>query len=597
MKRHFTSMALIALSLLLVLSACGTGTTTGQSSAPSSAASTAASASSTAPAASQTEAASGGFQSDPRLNAPGELPIVNEPVTIKIIYSATKDLKENYAATYIEDKTGVTIDWLLSPVDQYKEKLNLMLASSEKADLIIPPNNTAARITKIEEFKYASQGMLVPINDFIEHSSKFVKELYATNPDYYTTATTPDGNIYSFQRISEPGRGTYHGTASYKMWMNRTWLDNLGLSVPTTTEEFYEVLKAFKEQDANGNGDPNDEIPLSTCTKGANVSIDGFLMNAFTYNNPNPNSTTPYLRITDDGKVEASVTVEDYREGLRYLNRLYNEGLLYPDAFTQDRATQTALNESADVARIGALPAQHCGYLVASLTESDRWLEYEALTPLKGPNGVQLTPTPHANEESWPSGMIPVTSDQPEIAFRFIDAIYEDQFTKVINYGQEGVSWRKAESGEMSLDGSPADITSIALDTSTTEANLTLTGFPTIAIVPTKTSYNLDPKAPNGAGHEVVLYRATEKMEPYKVNAKYIVPNVYYETDENERISSYKATINPYIEECIARFITGDMNIENDWDGYLKELDSMGLSDYLSIVQNGYDRYIDSTSK
>lgn len=253
--------------------------------------------------------------------------------------------------------------------------------------MILRPNVAVAWISKSEEYKLAQQGLLTPLNDYIENSSRYMKEYYEEHPYYYQETTTPDGNIYSIQEHSL----AYHVTMPYKMWINTTWLDNLGLEMPTTTEEFYQVLKAFKEQDANGNGDPNDEIPLSTCTGGANTEIDGFIMNAFTQNEPN-NTNAKRIRVNDEGKVEASFTDENYREGLRFLNRLYEEGLLYQDAFTQDRKTQAALNESGDVARIGCLPAQHMGYHVASMTDSDRWQEYDAMLPLQGPDGVQLSP-------------------------------------------------------------------------------------------------------------------------------------------------------------------------------------------------------------
>ena len=328
------------------------------------------------------------------------------------------------------------------------------------------------------------------------------------------------------------------------------------------------------------------------------MQIDGFLMNAITYNDPNPNNTTPYMRVNDEGKIEASVMDSQYREGLRYLNRLYNEGLLYPDSFTQDRATQTALNESSDVARIGALPAQHCGYLVASMTESDRWMEYEAVPPLKGPQGVQLTPQPHSSADVFPSGLIPTSSEHPEVAFRLIDAMYTDEFNLVINKGEENVAWRWAVDGELALNGKPAVITSLTVpEDSPYFGNMNLPGFPSVSATIMDTAQEQDPKAPNGAGHEIVLYRATEMMEPYKVPMKNVIPNFYYITEENEQISSYKATINPYIQESIARFITGDLSLDNDWDAFLNELNALGMQEYIGVIQSGYDRYISTTGQ
>jgi putative aldouronate transport system substrate-binding protein len=157
----------------------------------------------------------------------------------------------------------------------------------------------------------------------------------------------------------------------------------------------------------------------------------------------------------------------------------------------------------------------------------------------------------------------------------------------------------KKLAGPNALDssGKPAVIETMPLpETDPYFNNNRLPGFPAISPTAITSSVDQDPKAPKGAGHEVVLYRATARMEPYKVPMKNVIPNFYYLSEENEKISSYKATINPYIEESIARFVTGDLNLKKDWDNYLKELDSLGLKDYLAIVQDGYDRW-KATSK
>jgi len=219
-------------------------------------------------------------------------------------------------------------------------------------------------------------------------------------------------------------------------------------------------------------------------------------------------------------------------------------------------------------------------------------MEYISLDPLIGPKGVQLTPAQHPTLQGYPTGLIPKTSKNPEIAFRLIDAFYTSDFHTVINYGEEGKGWKKAEPGELADSGKPATISVMSLDKNDQYFNnYRLPGFPSIPESPVLGSAPQDPKAPKGAGHSIVLYKATERMEPYKVPEKNILPNFYYLPEENEKIGVYKATINPYIQESIARFITGDMNLDKDWDKHLKELENLGLSKYISIVQGGYDRW------
>ena len=199
------------------------------------------------------------WESDPVLNDPGMEPIEKEPVTVKVV-TGYDDWDDNWSVGQMKERLGVEFEWVVVPPEQFKEKLNLMLAGGETIDLVLFPLGAGSRqvISKAEEFKFAQQGLLTPLNDYIEHSSKYIKEYYDAHPEFYQDTTTPDGNIYSFQSANP----AYHVSMPYKLWINTQWLNNVGMDMPTTTEEFYEVLKAFKEQDANGNGDPDDEVPF-----------------------------------------------------------------------------------------------------------------------------------------------------------------------------------------------------------------------------------------------------------------------------------------------------------------------------------------------
>lgn len=143
------------------------------------------------------------------------------------------------------------------------------------------------------------------------------------------TVTAIDGNIYALPEVND----CYHCSMSQKMWIYEPWLKKLGLEMPKTTDELYNVLKAFKENDPNGNG-KKDEIPLSITQKSWRSTIDAFLMNSFIYN-PVYGSSSKHMFIKD-GKLDVAFNKPEWREGLRYLNKLYKEGLIAPESFTQD---------------------------------------------------------------------------------------------------------------------------------------------------------------------------------------------------------------------------------------------------------------------
>lgn len=137
--------------------------------------------------------------------------------------------------------------------------------------------------------------------------------------------TAPDGNIYGLTGLNE----CFHCSYPNKMWVNTKWMEQLGLTEPTTTEEFKEMLRAFKTKDPNGNGKA-DEVPLSGSTENFGVHIIPYLMNGFIYDDDRN-----YL-IVNQGKVETVVNKPEWKEGLAYIKSLYDEGLIDPGAFTQN---------------------------------------------------------------------------------------------------------------------------------------------------------------------------------------------------------------------------------------------------------------------
>ena len=150
---------------------------------------------------------------------------------------------------------------------------------SRKIDLHIKGFKALGAEVKIEHgLIIADAKKLTGAHIYLDTVSVGYKQAFEEIDGLKEYITTPDGNIYSLPNID----GSLHVQYNMKLWINTQWLDNLGLDMPTTTEEFYEVMKAFKEKDANGNGDPNDEIPLSTVTSGAGTQLDGFLMNPST---------------------------------------------------------------------------------------------------------------------------------------------------------------------------------------------------------------------------------------------------------------------------------------------------------------------------
>jgi len=126
------------------------------------------------------------------------------------------------------------------------------------------------------QLSWAEQGVLMPLNDLIEEQGKLFQKAAVEIPMMKKLSTAADGQIYSFPS----GGGCFHCDPATRFWLNQVWLDKLGLEMPKTTEEFRQVLIAFKTQDPNGNGKA-DEIPLVGGINGWWGDPSSFILNSF----------------------------------------------------------------------------------------------------------------------------------------------------------------------------------------------------------------------------------------------------------------------------------------------------------------------------
>jgi putative aldouronate transport system substrate-binding protein len=457
-----------------------------------------------------------------------------------------------------------------------------MFASGELPDLIFM--GVGNRLDKVTEALYGTQGLILPLNKYYDTVSVGYKTAFDELPGMREFLTAPDGNIYSLPNVD----GSLHVQYNCKLWINIDWLKNLGLSKPTTTEEFYQVMKAFKEKDANGNGNPNDEIPLSTVKSGTGVQIDGFLMNPFQLT---PEVTKLYL---DNKKVVFSPVTDNYREGLRYLRGLYQAGFINPESFTQERQNQVNMNENGTHTVIGAFLAQRPGYAndLTTMPNSKKWEQYESLAPLKGPGGKAIAAwDPYI---MYQQGMVFIShsSKNPEAAFRLVDYLATKEGSLRSSFGIKGIHWVDAEPGELGLDGTQAEVKGLNADLT----NVRWTQLAGLVRPPRFTEFlvtNPDPFAPDVApleGRQVLMYRGSLEHQAVRQPLESVLPTLYQSAEEIEEMSLIKMTVMDYCNESIIRFVTGDLNIDRDWDNYIRQLKNVGLDRYLELLQSAYDK-------
>src|SRR5699024_9236682 len=155
--------------------------------------------------------------------------------------------------------------------------------------------------------------------------------LFEEYPEIKKAVTFPDGKIYSFPTVVSPEFTSM--LLGPRPWVNEEWLESLDMEMPETTEEFYEYLKAVKEDDPNGNGEA-DEIPFGSYSiwmllRWLNGSY-GLLNRGFNHQ---------YVDMDPSGdKMRFIPTSDEYKEMLMFVNKLYSEGLIEKNIFSIDTA-------------------------------------------------------------------------------------------------------------------------------------------------------------------------------------------------------------------------------------------------------------------
>ena len=374
------------------------------------------------------------------------------------------------------------------------------------------------------------------------------------------------------------------------MYINKEWLDKVGKDIPTTTEELYDVLKAFKEGDMNGNGDKNDEIPmLGNSVSGA--GLVQYLMNAFIY----WDSANIYNVL--NGKVYSPIVQDQYRQGLQYIAKLYSEGLIGEMSFNGAPYTDFVnMNTPQDqVAKVGIWTGHPSIYTDANTTILD---EYVALPYLKDATGVGGYTVFHQNTIKWCSWIMSHTeeSGKTEMAMKFLDLMYTDEAMTRMRFGAKDTYWHEGEEG-LNIKGNP---TKLYIDDDSAFFGGDSTWGRNGNCIMNDANYT------GVEGDKVPGTRAAEVERIMKETWVDVCgsgnPNKPAETAEYLVYSSEDYAIREakhsrywsYYSEAVNHFIVGERNINDDadWAAYKTELEKLGQKELEGVAQRAYDRSI-----
>ena len=524
----------------------------------------------------------GGAEAGDRIdvNPEGVFPIVDETATLNVFGPAVEfEIEENAYTQWLEETTNVHVEWDLVPGNSLVEKRNLLLSSGDYPDVFLQ-----SQFRPSLQMIYGSRGVLVALNDLMEEYGENLRRAYQENPWAEQAMRSVDGNFYAIPVIKSCLHCQHYRG---RFWVYQPWLDELGLEHPETLEEFHQMLLAFKNEDPNGNGE-SDEIPLSGAMGhpyyNNDTHIDLFVMNAFVYDDAKDR-----LILRDD-RIEVVYDDPEWRDGLRYLNMLYQDGLIHQEAFVQQVAQLKALGEN-EVPILGATPAGHPARFTQYGGESGRFLEYSALAPLIGPDGERrhnYDPYIDLKEDR----MVITSAADAAVAFRWADAQLSEEGTLRMWLGRPGIEWDYAEPGDgVGANGEPAYIVENT-DLYDAAQNVAWGQFGPNYRRDELFHGRLAPESPEERRADIntLLYDVTkEKYEPYAVSGDVLVPPLWFTEDQAAELADLRTSLTTYWEESMAQFIIGDLDIEEDWDRYLRELDTIGLDRYEDLLNAAYD--------
>ncbi|RCX19482.1 putative aldouronate transport system substrate-binding protein [Anaerobacterium chartisolvens] len=507
------------------------------------------------------------------------LPIVEEPITLKvwmpyILQSRVKSNSIMKSNIELEKRTGIKIQWIEPPAGQAAEAYNLMIASRDLPDLIEDINAAQSN-----DYSYPGgydkaidDGVILKLNDLIDKYAPNYKKIINSDPITKKLTITDKGNIYGIAQINadisdinrpiipraaNPGNG---------LVIRRDWLDDLGLEIPVTLDDWYTVLKAFKEKKGA-------VAPLLINKTGAGLNSQ--FLTAFGTAYTNRKGQEFYQ---ENGKVKFGPIEPGYKKYLTFMNKWYEEGLIDKFFMVRDADLDTF---SAKYMPAGKAGATNLGfgwvgdyYSKVSKTAQDPDFYLQPVNPPVSGTGEQV----HFRYTTWSVGgftAITTSCKYPEAAIKWLDYVYSKEGILMTNWGIEGTSYNMRE-------GKPVIVERILNDPEPAWAWMLETRFNGLST----------PGVADEQWMNSLLSEAQLESRKYwgQTDNSWNMPPLYRTYEEEAVYTSGMSDIIAYVDDMTVKFIMGSESVSN-YDAFVSEIKNMGIDQIIKIQQNALDRY------
>lgn len=512
------------------------------------------------------------------VTGPVEFPLAETAtLTGTTSYPAGSESQPNNRTIFkrLEESTNIHIEWTAIQSDQWGDKISLTMANPNTlTDFIFSADFSDSNL-----LRYADQGVIVSLEEYIDTCMPNLKTVFDKYPEYRTMCTDTEGHIWALPWIEQLGANkTAIQTVGGMSFINTKWLNFLGLSMPTTVDEFEQVLIAFRDNAASIKseyGIDGDIIPMS-CIINDGDQDPGILINGFGEGYGDMDKSR-HIAVTNDLKVICAATQQGYRDGLEWLHKLYAENLIDPECFTQEWSTYVSKGKAG---RYGVC----FSWDVANI---DNLTDWQPLPPLAA-DTTNITPQNGSFTSGFNRGRCVVTAKaaNPALVCAWLDQMYIPIQSAQNNWGTYGEE-DEFDIFEMSTnaDGEPMLKHAPLGDASPVEVReAECVGGP-LAVL--DEYYDVYVTCPDDAQYR--LDWIEQIYTPY-MNNDYVYPNVFMSSEDTVEISNLQADLTSYMNTCKANWIMNGLT-DAEWNEYLDKLDAYRLPDYLNIMQKYLDAY------
>lgn len=462
----------------------------------------------------------------------------------------------------VEKRTGVKIKWDVSPAGQYNDTMKVRLSAGKNLPDIIT-------IPEADPVRLSTTGLIIPLDDLIAQHAPNIRKYFKDFPDREAGMRAPDGKIYA---LTSDVSGTAY-TEPVGLFVRKDWLDKLNLQNPKTLDEWYTVLKAFKEKDPNGNK-KDDEIPFSprfgleglTGMFGGAVGLHLFYSGGWYPDN--------------NGKVQYQWMDDRAKQLITWLNKLYTAGLIDPEFM---KATKDSLASKVTRNLVGA--SQGYDQSLITFNDAQKKAGTEANWVLALPPSTEGYKGFY--EKYGPSsGWAAISKDckDPVTAIKWLDYIYaSEEGSRLLAFGIEGQSYTMVNGEAVFTDWTMRNPDGLSY----AEALRSIGAMPV-------TVWNRTESGPLSKQPYAFLKQIPELLTAAELVKSYMVDSFQYmsalpTSEEAQESAKLLADIHTYRDETLTKFIMGQSPI--DWDKFVSTLKSLGIEKVMKIKQAQYDRF------